>query len=134
MEIIFELLLGLAQVVAELLLQFVFELLGGILISSLREPFRRPEPVHPVLAAFGYALLGGIAGIISLWLFPSVLIEKEWLRIVNLIVTPLAAGAAMAALGAWRRRRDKPVIRLDRFGYGFLFALAMSGVRFAWGK
>jgi hypothetical protein len=43
------------------------------------------------------------------------------------------AGVAMAALGAWRRRRDEEPILLDRFAYGFLFAFVMAAVRFFWG-
>ena len=46
------------------------------------------------------------------------------------MLTPLAAGTAMAALGAWGRRREEKTIRLDRFGYGFAFALSMALVRF----
>lgn len=132
MEIIFELLLGLLQIVGELALQIVFEALGELGIRSVREPFRRPKPLHPVLAAIGYVIFGVVAGAISLWVFPESLIDTERLRILNLIVTPLIAGGAMAALGAWRRRRDQDLIRLDRFSYGFLFALAMGIVRFVW--
>ena len=40
----------------------------------------------------------------------------------------------MAGIGAWRRRRDQELIRLDRFAYGYLFALAMAAIRFAFGS
>lgn len=53
--------------------------------------------------------------------------------LADLILTPIAAGAVMAALGAGRRRRDQELIRLNRFPYGFLFAFAMAVVRFAGG-
>ena len=134
MEIIAEVLLGLMQVGGELLLQLVFEVFGGLALRSLGEPFRRREPINPVFAAVGYTLFGAMAGGISLWIAPSLFIETEWLRVLNLIATPMAAGVLMAALGAWRRRRGEGFIRLDRFGYGFLFALAMAGVRFVWGR
>jgi hypothetical protein len=39
----------------------------------------------------------------------------------------------MALLGAWRARRGQDLIRLDRFAYGYLFALAMAAMRFALG-
>ena len=133
MEILFELLLIVLQFLGEIVLQIVFETLGEVGLRSLREPFRRPEPPHPVLAAIGYALLGAIAGGISLWLFPKLFITTEWLRIANLVVTPVAAGGAMCLVGYWRRKRDQALIRLDRFAWGFLFALAMAIVRFAWG-
>lgn len=132
MEIVFELLFGLLQVVGEVLLQLVFEVLAELGLRSVREPFRRPKPLHPVLAAIGYSIFGAIAGGMSLWLFPATFIDSEWLRLLNLIATPAAAGAMMAGLGAWRRRKDQELIRLDRFTYGFLFALAMAVVRFVW--
>lgn len=133
MEILFELLFALLQFIAEIVLQIIFEALGELGVRSVQERFRRPKPIHPVLAATGYAIFGAIAGAISLWLFPVLFIASEWLRIANLIVTPVAAGSAMGAIGAWRRRRDEELIRLDRFSYGFIFALAMALVRFAWG-
>jgi hypothetical protein len=132
MEIIVEILLALFRVIAEAVLQAVFEILAEFGLRSVREPFRRPKPLHPVLAATGYAIFGAIAGGLSLWLFPTLFIDAEWLRIVNLVVTPVAAGGVMALVGAWRRRRDQELIRLDRFSYGFLFALAMALVRFGW--
>ncbi len=64
---------------------------------------------------------------------PSLMISSHPLRIVNLIVTPVLSGAAMAAIGQWRRRRDLSLIGLDRFVYGYLFAMAMAIVRFKLG-
>jgi len=133
MEILVEVLLIVLQFLAEFVLQVVVEILGELGLRSVREPFRRPEPIHPVLATLGYAIFGAAAGALSLWLLPSLFIADDSLRIVNLIVTPVIAGVAMGALGAWRRRRNQELIRLDRFGYGFVFALAMALVRFSWG-
>ena len=133
MEIFFELLLAALQILGELLLQVVLEVLAELGLRSVREPFRRPEPIHPFMAAVGYALFGAIAGGASLWLFPNLFIGTRSLRLMNLVVTPVAAGLMMSAIGAWRRRRDETLIRIDRFGYGFLFALSMAAVRFAWG-
>jgi hypothetical protein len=36
----------------------------------------------------------------------------------------------MAGMGAWRARRGQPVLRIDKFAYGFLFALALALVRY----
>ena len=132
MEIVFEILFVLLQFVGELVLQVILEALAELGLHSVRETFRRPKPSHPALAAVGYAILGAAAGAISLWLFPQLFIDTPRLRILNLLVTPVAAGAVMASIGAWRRKRDKELIRLDRFAYGFLFALAMALVRFVW--
>lgn len=136
-EIIVEILLQavwwVLQLLGELLLQAFGELIAELIGRSLKEPFRRPAPISPVLAAFGYGLFGAMAGALSLWLLPALFIDAPWLRAVNLIVTPVLAGLMMAQLGAWRERRDQPTIRLDSFAYGYVFALAMAVVRFAWG-
>jgi hypothetical protein len=132
-EIIFELLFLLFQFVGEIVLQIILEALFELGLHIVREPFRRPKPLHPTLAAIGYTILGAVAGAISLWVFPKLFIATAWLRVVNLIVTPVAAGTVMTAIGHWRSTRDKELIRLDRFAYGFLFALGMAVVRFVWG-
>lgn len=134
MEIIVELLFMLLQFLGEIVLQIVFEALAEVGFRSLREPFRRPRPLHPFLAAVGYAILGALAGALSLWIFPANFIEPPALRLANLICAPVAAGLAMGALGAWRRRRHEDLIRLDRFSYGYLFALAMAAIRYFWGE
>jgi hypothetical protein len=33
-------------------------------------------------------------------------------------------------MGAWRARRGQQVLRIDRFAYGYLFALSLGLVRF----
>lgn len=121
----------LLPLVGELVLQLFFEVLVELGLRSVAEPFQ-PRP-NPWLAALGYGLLGSAAGAISLLLFPSSLIASPFGRLLNLGLTPVVAGAAMAALGAWRRSRDQEPIRLDRFVYGYLFAAAMALVRYRFG-
>jgi hypothetical protein len=133
MEIIGEILLGLLQFVFELLLQVIFQMLVEAGVQGIAEVLVRRPPQDPWLAAIGYVLLGAICGALSLWLFPALFIRNKTIRALNLLLTPAAAGAMMAALGAWRRRRSQQLILLDRFSYGFLFALSMALVRFIWG-
>ena len=138
MEIIAELLFQIVgfifRILGELLLQLIGEALGELIVHSVKEPFRRPKPIHPVLAAIGYVIFGAVAGGISVWVAPHLYLDAKWLRIANLIVTPLVAGCVMAAIGAWRRRHEKEVIRLETFTYGYCFALAMGIVRSIWGS
>jgi hypothetical protein len=42
----------------------------------------------------------------------------------------MLTGLAMAKLGALLRRKGKQTVRLESFGYGFIFALGMAGIRF----
>ena len=115
----------------ELLGEFLLQVLGELLIElgfhSLAEPFRRPP--NPWLAALGYVLFGLIVGGISVLLVPHNLVPETW-RVANLILTPFAVGGMMALLGAWRARRGQTLWRIDKFVYGYLFALAVAIVRY----
>lgn len=116
------------HVVGEFLLQAIIEMLVELGFHSVKEPFVRPP--NPWLAAFGYAIFGAALGGASLLLFPDHLTPSGTWRLVNLILSPVAAGLLMAAFGAWRARRGETLFRIDRFSYGFLFALALALVRY----
>ena len=117
----------LLELIGELLIQIVVEFLIELGIHSIAEPLRKPP--NPWIAAVGYALFGATFGGLSLLLVPHNLVPEAW-RIANIVLTPLAAGLAMMAMGRWRARRGDTRLRIDRFGYGYLFALAMALVRY----
>ncbi|UXC90145.1 MULTISPECIES: hypothetical protein [unclassified Sphingobium] len=127
MEFVFELLF---QFLGELLLQAIFEALFELGLHSLADTLKRPK--NPVLSTFGFILWGGIAGGISLLIFPTSPIVNPLLRKINLIATPICAGALMAMVGRTRSKRGQSLVRVDRFGYAFIFAFAMALVRFIW--
>jgi hypothetical protein len=125
LEALFELLF---EFVGEFVLQIVLELLVEVGLRPLVEPFRqRPTPW---VAAIGYLLFGAAVGGLSLLAFPQHFVHNPVLRVVNTFATPLCAGAVMAALGHWRQRQGQVTSRLDRFAYGFLFALGLAVVRY----
>jgi hypothetical protein len=119
---------ALLQFLAEIAIQLLFELAAEIGQRSFTEPFRKPA--NPWFAAIGYFGFGVVAGFLSLLLFSAHLIAGQNWRIVNLIVTPIVAGLLMSAIGLWRAKREQLVLRIDRFSYGYLFALAFALVRF----
>ena len=119
------------EMVGEFLLQAILEGLVELGFHSLAEPFRKPP--NPWLAAIGYALFGAVAGGLSLLLFPDHLVSGN-LRLANLGVTPIAVGLLMCIMGIWRSRHDQPVLRIDRFAYGYVFALFLALVRFWFAK
>ena len=133
-EIILKILGWIFQFLGELLLQMVFEAIAELFGHAVKEPFRRPRPIRPWLAAIGYLIFGAAAGGLTVWLLPELFIKAEWLRVANLLLTPLAAGLIMEAIGSWRERREKEVLRLESFAYGFCFAFSMAVVRYAFGK
>jgi hypothetical protein len=125
LEALFEIL---AEFLGEFLLQLVVEGLFELGLRSLAAPFRRRP--NPWLAALGYTLFGGLGGAFSLLAFPSHLISSRALRVANLAITPVAVGLLMCAMGVWRARRGQPVLRIDRFAYGYLFAISLALLRF----
>lgn len=127
MELVFELIF---QIFGEILLQVLFEILAELGLRVLADPLRKPRT--PAFSIVGYTLWGGIAGGMSLVLFPASAIQNPAFRAINLAVTPLAIGAIMALLGRTRDKRGQLLVRLDRFGYAYLFALSMALVRFFW--
>lgn len=114
-------------VIGELLLQVVLEVLVEFGLHSLKASTRRAP--NPWMAALGYIMLGAICGGVSLLFLPTHLTPEGPLRTLNLLFSPAAAGLLMAALGKWRARRAEPLLRIDRFSYGYLFALALALVR-----
>lgn len=127
MEVLLEVVL---QFVGEILLQLVIEFLVKLGFQSLGAPLSRPA--SPLRKTLSYILLGGMAGGISLLLVPALMIQNEWLRMANLVITPVTAGGIMWFLARKKVRKGAPLVALDRFGYAFFFALAMSSVRFLW--
>jgi hypothetical protein len=130
MEFLIEILL---EFFGETLLQLVFQVLAEVGMHSfhgMRDHDGTRPAVDPWLAGVGYLLLGTVAGGISLWIKPDLFLASSTLRLLNLVATPLAAGLVTVALGAWRRRRDQALIRLDRFVYGFIFAFGMGATRY----
>lgn len=122
----------LVSVLGEFLLQLLGEVLLEFGFQSLAEPFRR-QP-SPWLAALGSAVFGAVAGGLSLLVLDHHLTPAGWPRTLNLMFTPVAVGLAMSFMGAWRARRGQPVMRIDRFLYGYVFALAMAVVRFVFAQ
>lgn len=120
------------DILIELLLELVFQLFGEVLVEwglqRLAAP--RPRDANVWLAVLGYLLLGALTGAASLWLWPHAFTRDGWPRLFSLVFTPVAAGLAMTLLGHWRARRGDPVLRIDRFAVGYLFALALAVVRF----
>jgi len=125
MEFVFEVIL---QFLGEILLQILFEFLAELGMHSLADTFKKPK--NAVLSTIGFALWGAMAGGVSLLIFPRSPISDPVFRKINLIVAPIVIGAVMAMIGKIRGKRGQNLVRLDRFGYAFIFAFLMALVRF----
>jgi hypothetical protein len=113
---------GALELAGDLVLEFIFRSLG--------QTFTPSEKRNSILAGFGYALLGLIAGGLSLLIFPQSFARSEEFHGISLLVSTVLAGLGMAGLGWLLKRSGKRVLRLDSFVYGFIFAAPMAIVRY----
>ncbi len=91
---------------------------------------RRRRHANPVLAGLGYALIGALAGALSLLILPRRVLPVVGVRGASLILAPLATGLLMKTYGDFRRRRGHTTTGLATFWGGAIFAFSMALVRF----
>jgi hypothetical protein len=120
------------EILAEVIIQLFGEMLLELGFHSMASVFERKR--SPTMIFFGYCLWGAILGGISLWLFPVSFVKTPEVKIINLIITPIAVGGAMVLIGKWRTHKGQDLIPLNKFFYGFIFALSMALVRYGWAK
>jgi hypothetical protein len=126
-----ELLLLVFDVVLELVVQVVLEILAELGLSALQAALDRPRRSLP-LAAMGLFLVGAGLGGLSLLVWPDRIFEPGPVPGLSLVLSPVCAGAAMHAWGAYRRSRGHAVSDLATFTGGAAFALGTALVRFLW--
>jgi hypothetical protein len=126
-EFIVELLLN---IVGEAFVQLVFE--GIAELGLLSSPSGRPKPHRPspFLAGFGCLVLGTVAGITTLLLFPDRLWPAAPVPGVSLVVSPLLTGFVMQRYGQWKADHHRKPTFLASFAGGALFAFPMPVLRF----
>jgi hypothetical protein len=139
-----ELLGAILGAIAEFLLEAFLELIAAVILdlasrvllglfTSLTEAVKD----NRALTGFVYALLGVLAGALSLLVLPHPLIHREQpIRFhgISLLISPIIAGLVLSSVGAVMRRWGKKVTPVETFGYGFAFALGMALVRFFFAK
>ena len=126
------------EMLVELVLEFILEMIvqGGFELGfrGLAEPFRTDRRPNMWLGLLAYVFMGAVSGIISIWLIPMQWIKHPILPYANLALTPIALGFAFEWLGRRREAKGKQKMLLDRFSYGFVFALTMGLIRFWFAK
>ncbi len=127
MEFILEIIV---QCFFEFFLQLIVEVLSECGFHSFKNRFGNKPLSNPWVASAVYLVLGLIIGAASVVIFRNSFIHSPTIRLANLFLTPILVGGCMALIGWFRRKREQELIRLDQFGYGFLFAFGMSLIRF----
>jgi hypothetical protein len=126
MEVIFELLF---EVFGELLIQLIFQLLGVVGEHAL-QPYRSPTPRSPTASIISHLVIGAALGGLSLLIWRHSMIHGDLARVAYLFLGPVLAGGLSAAVGWLLKRNNHDTVPLERFGYAYLFAFSLSGVRF----
>lgn len=115
MEFLFEL-------IFEILFQFGFELIADVL-------FGKTASERPILRVAMLLIVGGLAGGLSLLIFPQHLIRHGLVRYAAVIFAPALIGCVMAMIGRFRDQRGKEPRSLEHFAAGWAFAFAFGTVR-----
>jgi hypothetical protein len=127
-------LLGLLFAFVELFADVLFEIAGEALLDlaqrAIAEVLETSSSMRPEFASLGYALLGVLAGGLSVLIFPHPLVRPSKIHGISLLVSPLVTGLVMFLIGSLLRRQGKKAVQIESFGYGFAFALGMALIRY----
>ena len=130
LELFFSLLELFLEFFFEAAFEFAAEFLTFLIWRGVAAVFDATEFKNPALACIGYVFLGGIVGGLSLLLFPHPLVHPSRVPGLSVVISPVLAGLGMSLVGSTLRKRNKKVMQIESFGYGFAFAFGMAVVRF----
>ena len=87
-----------------LVLEFILEVFGELLLevfaASVGDAWhRRRGKSATALSALGFLMVGVGVGLLSLWVAPHSLVQQQWLRVLNVLVAPIAGGAVLGTVG-----------------------------------
>jgi uncharacterized membrane protein YadS len=129
-ELFTAILLGIAEIICDALLEAALAAFVGILSRGFRRFRVKTRRANPIIATATFAVVGVSFGFLSVWLFPHRLVHPTRVRGISLLISPILTGMAMASIGRTVRKRGKQSVRIESFTYGFIFAFALSLVRF----
>jgi hypothetical protein len=129
-EVFLALLSAAAELLFEVFFQIVLEAIVAFIVRSIRNVLKESTAINPILAAIGYLLLGIAFGVASLLLFPHPIIHPSKFHGISLLVSPVITGLVMSQMGIVLRRKGKQTVRIESFGYGFMFAFGVAIIRF----
>ena len=139
-----ELLAEILGAIAEFLFEAFLELIAAAILDlasrallGLFKGVAEAVKDNRVLLSIGYAVLGTLAGMLSLFVLPHPLIHRDHptrFHGISLLVSPIVAGLVLSSFGGILRRLGKRVTPVETFGYGFAFAFGMALIRFVFAK
>jgi hypothetical protein len=134
LELLFAFVEMFLEIFFEAAFEFAAEFIGAIIWRGVAAVFDTSEFKNPLVACIGYMFLGGVAGGLSLLLFPHPLVHPSRVPGLSVVISPVLSGLGMSLVGSTLRKRNKKAVQIESFGYGFAFALGMALVRFFFTK
>jgi len=113
----------------EIAIELIVQVPISLGIEAYKEGFSRNNR-RPVDATLAYAVLGGLAGLLIVMLFPERLLPDPPIRGASLVLVPIIAGWGMRVLGQFRKARGHTISNLATFHGGAGFAFGAALVRF----
>ena len=127
--------LGVVEDLIIVIVQFTFEVLGSAFIGS-PFGFSARKPSEPESTSGGYqivfALAGALLGYVSAYLLPFKLLPYSWLRLLNLVIAPIAGGYVANAIATHRAKADPLIEPKVHFWNAFSFILPFALLRLAY--
>ena len=118
------------ELLAEFLIQLVFELFLSFLWRKVRAARWKSRRISLWLMLPFFGVLGAAVGWISILIIPAPIFHPGRVHGLSLILSPLLTGIAMAIFGSNLRRRREMPASLESFSGGCSFALGMAVIRF----
>jgi len=126
------------QILLEILFEVLIPLLGEILFDVVLHQLKRTPRLYNTLNAAVTAIMyfgvGLFMGWLSILIFPEAFVRSSRLHGISLIITPVLGGLLMSYIGWIRKRHGSPVVRLETFSLGFIFAFGTALIRLLFTK
>jgi hypothetical protein len=129
-EILGGLLSMIAEVLIEAFLQIIMESLAALLLRGTRSAFSAFARLNLPISVFGSAILGLVAGVLSLYVFPHTLFHPSRIHGISLLISPLLTGLFMWWVGKSLKTWGRRPVQIESFACGFVFALGMALIRY----
>jgi len=112
--------------------QFTIEVIGSAFISlpfgfNVRRPVEQESASGILILLF--ATIGGMLGWMSAYFIPFALLPYPWLRVANVIASPLAGGLTARAVAGYRAHENVFVEPKVHFWNAFWFILTFQLLR-----
>ena len=119
-----------------LLAQFLFEVvlnvLGNVPFEWLSRSRKTPDPPAVWPTAMAWFLLGALIGWLSTLLISHTLITLPTLRVLNLLVSPIASALLSHASAQHRSKLNPNITPRNHFWYAFWFTFGLVLARLAY--